>query len=353
MRVLIDASFAARGNSGTGVYVEQIVRALRDRGQVEVVEARQRLRLRPGRNGRRRNVARSAANALLDAAWVEVGLPLAARRAGADVIHHPLPAHSRVARCAQVVTVHDVAFERHPEWYDPVWLAVARRQHRSAVGSADAVVCISNHTAQDARTLLGAQADRIVVALHGPGQRLPDTQRTRPVEHFLYVGSSEPRKNVDGLLRAYAKYRAGEEEPLALVLCGEAARCAGAPGVAGERHAEPARLAELFAGARALAHPAPLEGFGLTLLEAMAAATPVLGFRSAISEEICGEAALLVGPGDLATGLARLHHDEGLRARLARAGLERAAGFSWERSAERHEAAYELAAESRSSARRP
>ena len=353
MRVLIDTSFAARGRSGTGVYLDRLVTALRDRGEVEVVEARQRLRLRPGQAGRRRNLARSAANALLDAAWVGVGLPLAARRARANVIHHPLPARSLGARCAQVVTVHDVAFERHPDWYDPAWRRIARRQHRRAVRSADAIVCISDHTARDAQALLGAPADRIVVALHGPGQRLPQVQPIRPAEHFLYVGSSEPRKNVEGLLHAYAQYRAAEQEPLALVLCGESARRAGAPGVTGEPDAVPARLAELFAGAAALAHPAPLEGFGLTLLEAMAAATPVLGVRSAIAEEVCGEAALLVEAGELTDGLARLHHDEALRERLARAGAERAAAFSWESSAQRHELAYELAVERRASTRRP
>ena len=349
MRVLIDTSFAARGRSGTAVYLQQLVTALRERGEVEVVEARQRLRLRPGREGGRRNVVRSAANAMLDAAWVGVGLPLAARRARADVIHHPLPASSRGAPCAQVVTVHDVAFERHPEWYDPAWRRIARRQHRSAARSADAIVCISEHTAREAQRLLGAPADRVVVALHGPGQRLPRVEGVRRSQHFLYVGSAEPRKNVEGLLRAYATYRAAEHDPLGLVLCGEAARRAGEPGVTGEPHAGPARLAELFAGAAALAHPAPLEGFGLTLLEAMGAGTPVLAVRSAIAEEVCGEAALLVGAGELADCLVRLHHDEALRERLARAGAERAASFSWEHSAARHERAFRLAADRRAS----
>lgn len=347
MRVLIDTSYAARGRSGTTVYIEQLVGALRARGEVQVIEARQPLRLRPGRAGSRRNLARSAANALLDAAWLAVGLPRAARHARADVIHHPLPARSLAAGRAQVVTVHDVAFERHPEWFDPAWRQIARRQHRAAVRSAGAIVCISDHTARDAEALLGARADRIVVALHGPGQPLPRTDGPRRAEHFLYVGSSEPRKNVEGLLRAYAEYRARDDRPLALVLCGEAARYAGATGVSGEPDAGRERLAELLASSVALAHPAPLEGFGLTLLEAMAAGTPVLGVRSAIAQEICGDAALLVGAGDLAAGLFRLHHDRALRERLARAGTDRASTFSWERSAALHERAYALAAAGR------
>lgn len=352
MRVLIDTSFAARGRSGTGVYVDQLVGALSDRGEIDVIRARQRLRLTPGRAGPRRNLARSAANVLLDAVWLHLMLPRAGRRARVDVIHHPLPARSWNARCAQVVTVHDAAFERHPEWYDPAWRWIARRQHRAAVRAAGAVICISSRTAADAVALLGAPADRIVVAPHGPGQSLPPANGPRRADHFLYVGSSEPRKDVEGLLGAYAEYRSLEREPLPLVLCGESARRAGAPGVAGEPAVGPDRLAELLANAAALAHPAPLEGFGLTLLEAMAAATPVLAVRSEAAEEVCGEAALLVDPEELAAGLARLHHDEALRGRLARAGVQRAATFTWARSAALHEGAYMLAAERRGASER-
>jgi glycosyltransferase involved in cell wall biosynthesis len=92
-----------------------------------------------------------------------------------------------------------------------------------------------------------------------------------------------------------------------------------------------------------LVHPAPLEGFGLTLLEAMAAGTPVVAVRSASSEEVCGDAALLMEPGELRDALIRVTGDAELRERLAQAGRGRAAEFSWERSAERHLEAYRLA----------
>jgi glycosyltransferase involved in cell wall biosynthesis len=306
---------------------------------VEVVCVSQKRRLRPGGAGRRRNPLRSAANLGLDSAWTRYGLARAARLARADVLHHPLPAHAPGAGCPQVVTVHDVAFEHHPDQFDPTWRAVARRQHRAAVAGADAVVCPSQATARDADSLLGAAPARTVVAPHGPGQGLPRGQAAER-RHFLYLGSDEPRKEVGALLAAHA---ALEDGP-ALVLAGEAAQRAGAPHTKGEPDPSPQQVADLLAGALALVHPAPLEGFGLTLLEAMAAGTPVVALRSASSEEVCGDAALLVGATELADALRRIAGDGQLRDRLAEAGRARAASFSWERSAELHVRAYRLAA---------
>lgn len=335
---MVDVSYTGRGRTGTGVYVEELVRALRARDDVEVVCVGQKRRLRPGGAGRRRNPLRSAANLGLDSAWTRYGLPRAARLARADVLHHPLPAHSARASCPQVVTVHDVAFEHQPDRFDPAWRAVARREHRAAVARADALVCPSQATARDAALLLGAPAERTVVAPHGPGQRLPLGQAAER-RHFLYLGSDEPRKEVGSLLDAHAALEEGPN----LVLAGEAAQRAGAPHTKGEPDPSPKQVADLLAGALALVHPAPLEGFGLTLLEAMAAGVPVVAIRSPSSEEVCGDAALLVEPGELQDALRRVAQDEQLRARLSAAGRERAASFSWERSADLHVRAYRLA----------
>jgi glycosyltransferase involved in cell wall biosynthesis len=343
VRVLVDTSFAARGRSGTAVYVEELVRALRARPDLEVIEPPGRRRLRPGRAGKMRNPLRSAVNALLDLAWERRGLARAARTAGADVLHHPLPARSPRAGCAQVVTVHDVAFERLPHEFDQAWRTLARRGHRAAVRAADAIVCPSQATAEDAVELLGAERERIVVAPHGPGQAMVAASGERGAGHFLYVGSDEPRKAVGRLVTAYEAYRRDAERPLELVLAGEAARQAGGPGVRGEPDPDAGRLAELLGGAAALVHPAPLEGFGLTLLEAMIAGVPVLAVHSRSAEEVCGDAALLVEPPELTGALARMASDGPLRERLTDAGRERAEAFSWAASAEGHERAYRLA----------
>ena len=339
MRVLIDTSYAGRGPSGTAIYVEQLVRALRERGNVEVVEAAQRRRLAAGAG----NPLRSAANALLDLAWLGAGLPRAARRSGADVVHHPLPAHTRLIGCPQVATLHDVVFETMPAGYGRVWLALARRAYRRAARRSAALVCVSESTATDAVRVLGAEADRVVVAPHGPGQveglHAPERERT----HLLYVGDAERRKRVDALLAAYAAYRGQAERPVDLVLAGAAASEAGAPGVRGVRHPSRAELLELYGSAIALVHPAIHEGFGLTVLEAMAAGTPVIAQRAPGTAEVGGEAVLAVEEDELAEAIARVASDAGLRRELARRGRERAARFSWRASAQAHERAYTLA----------
>lgn len=337
MRVLLDTTFALRGHSGTGVYLERLVPALERLG-VEVVAAR-RERRPPGGGG-----LRSAANLAADLRWADVELPRRAREARADVLHHPLPAGAFGRGVPRVVTVHDLAFLHLPEAFDPSFRRYARLAHRRAARRAAAVVAVSEATAQDLRTRWSVPRERIVVAPHGPG-RQPEAPRAQTPRHFLYVGDDEPRKNLGLLLAAYRRYRADALTPLPLVLAGAAAPVPD-PGVEHLDRPDAERLAGLYAEAAALVHPSRHEGFGLTPLEAMSAGVPVLAVRSAGVEEVCGDAARYVGAHDadgLAAQLGRLARDPALRAELGERGRRRAAGFSWARSAQAHLDAYALA----------
>jgi glycosyltransferase involved in cell wall biosynthesis len=345
MRVLIDTSFAARGPSGTAIYIERVTAALRERGSVEVVEARRRSRPAPGRSRRRGRLLWSAVNALLDVAWLQLALRARARRARVDVVHHPLPAWMWRAPCSQAVTVHDLAFEHLPEGFGRIWRLLARRRHRAAARRAGVVICVSRAAAADAVGILGADPERVVVAPHGPGQALPSDGDGPAPRHFLYVGDDEPRKRLPALLDAHRRYAAGRPDALPLVLAGAAAeRANGEHLIVGEPRPDPARLRELLGSAAALVHPSVEEGFGLTLAEAMASGVAVLAVRNPGTHELCGPAALLVEPDGLADGMARLHEERELRAELARRGRERARRFSWDESARLHEHAYSLAA---------
>ena len=347
MRVLIDTSFAARGPSGTAVYIERLTEALRARGHIEVIETRRRRRPAPGRSRRRGGVVWSALNALLDVWWTQVSLRTQARRERADAIHHPLPAWTWNAPCAQVITVHDLAFEHLPEGFGRIWRTLARRRHRAAARRAGAVVCVSRAAAADAVGILGADPETVVVAPHGPGQALPVAVAEDGAEprHFLYVGDDEPRKRVPALLEAHRLYAAGRQDALPLVLAGTAAeRADGHPLIVGEPRPDSGRLRDLLSDAAALVHPSLDEGFGLTLAEAMASGVAVLAVRNPGTHELCGPAALLVEPDGLADGMRRLHDEGDFRAELARLGRERARRFSWDESARQHEQAYERAA---------
>ena len=338
MRVAIDTTYAQLGPSGTGVYIARLVEALRAEG-VDVIELRQPLRRRRGG----RNKALSAANAALDTAWTHDLLPRAAARAEADVLHHPLPAVARTST-PQVVTVHDVAFARRPEDFGALWRRYALRAHRSAVARAGAVVVVSETTSRDAVSWLRAAPERVVIAPHGPGQDLP-LPSARAARHFLYVGDDEPRKNVAGLVAAHADYIA-KGGTLPLVLAGASSSLSHPPRVVGVPDPDAAALAELYANAAALVHASNEEGFGLTILEAMATGTPVIAARNAAIEELAGEAALIVEAFALPEAMQRIERDERLREMMGEAGQRRAAQFTWQRSAKAHIEAYTLALDS-------
>ncbi|HEV2752249.1 MAG TPA: glycosyltransferase family 1 protein [Solirubrobacteraceae bacterium] len=344
MRVALDVTPVRRGvggpYSGTAIYLQRLVPALRRLG-VEVVELHNQRRALPAGGG-----WGSVRNLAADLAWVQHELPRRAVRAGADVLHHPLPACAHLAALAQVATVQDLAFEVLPWAFDPRFRRWAQLTHRAAARGAEAVVAISAATRDDVVARWGVDRQRIVGAPLGPGQE-PDARiPVAEPSHFLYVGDAEPRKNLGLLLEAYARYRAraGERTALDLVLAGSAD--ARGHGITVEHRPDPERLTGLYARAAALVHPSLHEGFGLTPLEAMSAGVPVVAVRARAVKEVCADAALYVGPRDadaLAGHLARLGVDARLRADLRLRGRRRAAEFSWSRCASAHRRAYTLA----------
>ncbi len=337
MRVLLDTTYASRAPySGTAIYLDRLQNAVGRLKGVEVI-ARANDRRRPPAGGG----VQSVRNLLSDFWWTEVELPRLAKQVEADVIHHPLPALARSKAVPQVITVHDLAFERARKQFDLRFRVYAHFAHRSAARGAQAVICVSETTANDVRELWKVPDARIVVAHHGPGQQLPGAAGRR-LTHFLYIGDDEPRKNLATLLDAYGHYRNHAEKPLDLVLAGSVT--ADGPGVRVEHHPDAERLAELFAGSAALVHPALYEGFGLTLLEAMRAGVPVIASRSV--EELCADAARYADPAKPETfseAMAEIADRPALRAELWQRGRRRAGMFSWDASARAHLAAYSLA----------
>ena len=179
------------------------------------------------------------------------------------------------------------------------------------------------------------------------------------VPYVLYVGGlaeSDPRKRVEDLIDGLASWAGSGRRSEMLVLTGrlgdaadplrERARATGAP-IVFTGFVPDERLPALYSGARCLVTASRYEGFDLPALEALACGTPVAAYRVGAHEEVAGPGALLVEEGqteDLMVAVQRLCDDGGLRERLAAAGIEHAAGFSWRRSAELTWAAYERVA---------
>ncbi len=282
--------------------------------------------------------------------WVLVGLPRSAARAGVEVLHtlaYTAPFH---AAMPVVVSVHDVSYARHPEWYPHQRDWVRRAYYRLSARRADAVVAPSHFSASEIEAAYGLTGDRVSVvplgveaafgAPRGEDEPLPAGVR----EPFaLHVGDVHARRNPGVVLRALASLNRRGAPPVQLVLAGvdrgevEGLAAAAETGrVVGLGSVSEATLLTLYRRAFVLVYPSRYEGFGCPLIEAMASGLPVMASRAASIPEVAGDAALLVDPEDAgawADGLVRLLADDAFRAELVSRGRERAALCTWERTA--------------------
>jgi glycosyltransferase involved in cell wall biosynthesis len=273
-----------------------------------------------------------------------------------DLLHTPTPVAIPPAGKGQrlVVTVHDLAFRLYPEFFPLPWRTLYRVGLARAVRSADALIAVSRHTAEELVRRTRVAQVRVFVVPLAPG--LPeghaDVEETlarlkiRP-PYILFTGTLEPRKNLVRLVRAYRRV-AGRGAPHRLVLAGpmgwqpqalmrELTLTAPGEVILTGRVSDP-DLDALYRGASAFAYPSLYEGFGLPVLEAMARGVPSVVSIAGSLPEVAGEAALPVDPRStaaLAEGMERLVNDPELAARLRQAGLARAARFSWEETARR------------------
>lgn len=299
---------------------------------------------------------------LMDAAWLPIEL-----LGMCDVYHSLQLSLPAVSHCPVVVTIHDLAPLRWPEHYLR-WphVALGHRVQYALARRADAVITPSRATRDDVLERLAVPEARVHVIPEAVDPSFapppPDVARAIVRERFaldapyvLYVGQFDPRKNMRALARAFAIAARGEPT-LRLVVAGalgklrrfldEALAESAAPldRVVRTGYVDDGTLAALYAGAEALVHPALLEGFGLTPLEAMAAGTPVVAFDAPGVAEIVGDAGVLVPlPDDgnaLGGALLDLLASGSRRASLAEAGRARAATFSWHDAAKRTLAVY-------------
>ena len=362
MRVLIDYRSALRSRSGVGEYVHQLVTALvsqfppnapQDPLDVTLFSSswKDRLRVAPELHGVH-VVDRRIPVSVLNFAWHRLGWPPAETLIPTpiDVTHslHPLLLPARAA--ARVITIHDLNFLAHPERTR----AEIRRDYpvlvREHAHRADAIIVPSRFTAIEVERQLGVPAERITVC--SPGA--PDWDPRRPAPgagYVLFLGTLEPRKNVGALLDAYERLVSApfdRRRPIPeLVLAGKDTAESrtwleriGRPPLAGRvRHigyVDPANRRAVFEGARLLVQPSFEEGFGIPVLEAMAAGVPVVAANRGALPEVLGDAGALVDaqdPAGMAAAMARVLDDDGFASACAVKGVQRARRFKWSETA--------------------
>jgi glycosyltransferase involved in cell wall biosynthesis len=326
MRIALDATYAIGSDlSGVGLYSREILgglAALRPHVRFDFC-------CRPHRFSRRSELA-AAPNAR-----ARLLLPPLLPR-GADLFHglnQRLP-HMRLRRA--VATFHDL-FVMTGEYSTPEFRARFAAQARDAAARAGLIIAVSAFTKTQVVQLLGVEASRVRVIHHGTRQLdYPDVPREKLI---LNVGAIQKRKNIARLVEAFESL----DSEWRLMLAGSAgygadeilARIDRSPArarIVVTGYITPKQLAAAYRRAAIFAFPSLDEGFGMPVLEAMAAGTPVITSTASALPEVAGDAALFAPAEDTDALSAALHNltgNEELRRELARRGIDRARTFTW------------------------
>lgn len=373
MDIAIDYTPAVLQGAGIGRYTRELVRALLPlldpTDRVTLLYPRERGRFEP-------TVAWPASVRIrrlpLPDRWqtvlwhrLRVPLPVEWLTGPFDLFHAPNFLLPPVRRGRTIVTVHDLAFLVHPEYAYPALQRFLTAAVPRALARADHILADSEATRGDAIRLFGLSPERISVVGAGVEprfrpldraalQEVADRYGLSDVPFVLTVGTLEPRKNLDGLIRGFALARRLADFPHHLVVVGgkgwlyekifaEVERSRVGDVVHFLGFVPDTDLPALYNLADLFAYPSHYEGFGLPVLEALACGTPVLCTATSSLPEIAGDAAWLIPPGDdeaLATALARLLSDADLRRELGRRGPPHAAAWTWDKPAARLLAVY-------------
>jgi len=340
--VTIDATSTLLRSAGIKSYTYYLVRALRRIAKGDEIRAYPYLKDFGALDHEASTLSRFATLGRIAALYVSRSTPLLdVMLAGSDVFH----ASNQVRRAPRGVkltaTIHDLTCWLMPELHTEANVRADRNFAEKILRRADGLIAVSENTRQDAIRLLGIAPEKIETIYSGVAEEYFDARpvkRARP--YVLYVGTIEPRKNLNVLLDAWKLLRTDFE----LVIAGSEGW--GSEGTLARIRNEAtylgyvpeADLPGLVAGATVFVYPSLYEGFGFPVVQAMAAGVPVVTSNTSCLPEIAGDAAILVDPrstSEIADGLERLLGSESLRAQFAARGRERAGMFRWETCAAR------------------
>lgn len=281
-------------------------------------------------------------------------------------IYHAPNFFAPKCKARKVVTVHDLSHEVHPECHPMARVDLMKHALPRSLQFSDHVITVSETVRQEVLQRFGLHSDRVTaIPLAADAIFKPQsTTELDPAMHALglksrgytlFVGTVEPRKNVQRLVAAYSMLPAELRHAYPLVIAG------GVGWNSAEAHQAIARgveegwlrylafveqrwLPALYAGARLMAYPSLYEGFGLPIVEAMASGTPVLTSNVSCMPEVAAGAARLVNPLDvdhIANSLEQCLTDELWQSEAIDRGLTRASQLSWDRCADETVAVYQ------------
>lgn len=278
--------------------------------------------------------------------------------AAADVFHSSQHLRNPPNRATRLTaTIFDMTCWTMPEVHTPANVAATREYGERVLRRAIASIAISEQSKKDAVEILKLPPDSIDVIYPGvadefftvgrPEAQAVTTKYRLDKPYFLYLGTIEPRKNIDRLLDAYESLCASVAREHELVIAGPFGWCSDATkarlrnpkaGIRYLGYVSEADLPGLTAGATALVYASLYEGFGLPLVQAMASGVPAITSCNSSLREVAGDDTILVDPRNteaITAAMGRLALSSSLREDLSRRGRLRAASFRWKRNAER------------------
>ena len=269
---------------------------------------------------------------------------------GAQVFHASVLARNPPGKARLTATIHDVTCWLMPE-YHPRANRAAERSFAEVLKRADALIAVSESTKRDAIQVLGLESEKIAVIHSGvphsyfnvepPLVEAVKKKYSLGRPYVLFVGTIEPRKNVDLLMDAFESLSPSIREHYQLVIAGPPGWASGTTMrrlqfVRYLGYVPEEALPGLTAGAAAFVYPSLYEGFGFPVVQAMAASIPVLCANTSCLPEVAGGAAALVDPrsvSEIAAQLNRLLESPEERSRLAQLGRAQAEKYRWDRCA--------------------
>lgn len=339
LRVGMDMSILQHPQTGSARWATGLLDALRSDSSVDVVAW-------PGlRRLRRGALLRKVANLVGDEYWYRVDLPRRARAARIDVLLMPVNLTVPPGPTPQVVTILDVNFLTRPGTYDAAYTRYATRAFRRSAQVADGITTVSAFSRAEIARHLDVRPERIRVIHPGltpPPARPPGQAKPLDGQYALYVGATEPHKNVGLLLEAWA---ASSPANLQLAVVGHpgrdhdrlaalAERMNGRVVIVGGVDAE--ELEAWYMGASVFLFPSTAEGFGYPPLEAMQRRVPVIAARAGALPEVLKDGAIFHDPHDadeLRAHIERVMDSSGERKALIERGLGVAAEYTWHAAA--------------------
>ncbi len=291
--------------------------------------------------------------------WEQALLKRMAVKAGIDVLFNPANVAPLSPPVPSAVTIHDLTFLLFPQYFSRPFAFYYRALIPRVAAQARILITDSDNTKQDLVNELNLPAEKIRVVPLGVSRHFRrrvtkkemEVIRRRhnlPPHFFLSISSLEPRKNLRRLVEAYRLLPPAVTEEYALVLAGTGNRIFAEPGlteaiarletdsVTVTGYIPTEDLPAVYRMSTALAFPSLYEGFGLPVLEAMAASTPVITSNRSSLPEVAGHAAVLIDPEsteEIAAAMELIATDSGTRTLLAERGKKRAALFTWEKAA--------------------